>query len=326
MQLQQPKISVNRLAFKLVKRLCDEAKQYGVVVKKTRVGATLIDCGIKAKGGFQAGKIVTEICLGGCGKAEILLKDYGGVELPSIFVRTDNPALAVLGSQFAGWDIKDGGFSAMGSGPARALALKPKETYEKIGYRDDADTAVMVLETSEEPPETLLDRFSKECKVEPRNLFVLLVPVSSVAGSVQVSGRIVETGLLRLERLGLDPTLIAHACGCAPIAPVHPKFAESMGRTNDAVLYGGATYYAINYDGEEEKLMGLVNKAPSSTSKSYGKTFVEILKEANYDFYKIDAEVFAPASVTVNNIKTGSVFEAGRINVEMLKKSFKLKH
>ncbi|MEA2090562.1 MAG: methenyltetrahydromethanopterin cyclohydrolase [Thermoproteota archaeon] len=322
----QRKVSINRLAFKLVKTLCGEHEQYGVTVKKTKTGTTLIDCGIKAKGGFQTGRIVTEICLGGCGKTEILPKKYGNIEFPSIFVRTDNPALAILGSQFAGWKIKDDKIFALASGPARALALKPKKIYEKIGYRDDADVAVLVLETKQEPHKTLLNRFSKECKVEPDNLFILLVPTSSLAGSVQVSGRIVETGLLRLEKLGLDPKLIVHACGYAPIAPVHPKFAEAMGRTNDAILYGGVTYYAINYEGKEEKLGELLDKASSATSKSYGKTFIEILKEVNYDFHKIDADIFAPAVVMVNNVKTGSMFKVGEINVEMLMKSFGFKN
>ncbi len=42
----------------------------------------------------------------------------------------------MLGSQFAGWRIKDGDSIAIGSGPVRALALKPKDVYEEIGYKD----------------------------------------------------------------------------------------------------------------------------------------------------------------------------------------------
>ena len=118
--------SVNRLAWKLLEKLCASAETYGVNVEKTPAGTMIVDAGITAKGGFQAGKIITEICMGGCGKARITHERYGKLTLPSIFVYTDHPVIATLGSQFAGWQIKEDDYFAIGSGPARALALKPK--------------------------------------------------------------------------------------------------------------------------------------------------------------------------------------------------------
>ena len=313
-------LSVNRLAWKLLDKLCENPAFYGVNVEKTGSGATIVDAGIEAKGGFQAGKIITEICMGGCGKAEIIPRRYGELELPSIFVYTDHPVIATLGSQFAGWQIKEGDYFAIGSGPARALALKPKEIYEKIGYRDDFDKAVVVLETDKHPPEKLLERFVKDCHVLSKNLAVILTPTASIAGATQVSGRIIETGIHKLSKLGLDPNVILYAWGCAPISPIHPKFVKAMARTNDAILYGGITYYVIEYEDEEE-LKEIVEKAPSKASKDYGKLFIEIFKEADYDFYKIDPNLFAPAIIIVNNIQTGKIFRAGEINAEILTKS-----
>jgi len=124
-------LSVNRTAWRLAEKLRDKAEVFGVIVEETRSGATLVDAGIKASGGFLAGKIITEICLGGYGKASIFSKEYDGIDFPSIFVCTDHPAVATLGSQYAGWNIKVGKYRAMGSGPARALALKPTELYER---------------------------------------------------------------------------------------------------------------------------------------------------------------------------------------------------
>jgi methenyltetrahydromethanopterin cyclohydrolase len=320
--MPKPKLSVNQTAYSLVKKLCECADELGVLVKKAPSGATLIDAGIEARGGFAAGQAITEICLGGLGKAEISYKRYGDLELPSIFVYTDYPAISSLGSQFAGWQIKADKYTAMGSGPARALSLKPKEVYEKIGYSDASDVAVLVLETSQEPPEEAIAKICEGCNVAPENLFLLLAPTSSVAGSVQISGRIVETGLHKLTELGLDPKLVTHACGIAPVAPVHPKLAQAMGRTNDAIIYAGTAYYTVNADDEE--LRGLLEKAPASASKGYGKPFMEIFKEAGYDFYKIDPGLFAPAVFVVNNSKTGKTFCAGKIDVEVFKKSIKL--
>lgn len=313
-------LSVNRAAWRLVKKLCDEAREYGVVVKENELGATLIDAGIEAEGGFLAGRIVTEICLGGYGRAEIFYKQYDDLELPSVFVYTDHPAIATLGSQFAGWQIKVGKYVAMGSGPARALAQKPQELYEKIGYKDKADLAVLVLETNKYPTNEVITYVSDECKVSPENLFLILVPTTTITGATQISGRVVETGIHKLERLGFDPKLITYACGYAPIAPVHPKFAEAMGRTNDSILYTGMVYCTVNHANDEE-LRKLVEKAPSSASKSYGRPFIEIFKEANYDFYQIDPDLFAPAVLVVNNANTGSTFRGGKINLRVFKRS-----
>jgi methenyltetrahydromethanopterin cyclohydrolase len=313
-------LSVNRLAWKLLEKMCESPDFYAVKIEKTSSGAIIIDAGIKAKGGFQAGKIITEICMGGCGRAEITCRQYGELELPSIFVYTDHPVIATLGSQFAGWQIKEGDYFAIGSGPARALALKPREVYEKIRYRDDFDRAVVVLETDKHPTVNLIERLAEECHVSTEKLAVILTPTASMAGATQVSGRIVETGIHKLDKLGLNPNLVLYAWGCAPIPPIHPKFAQAMARTNDAILYGGTTYCAVECENEEE-LKRIVEKAPSKASKDYGKPFIEIFKEANHDFYKIDPNLFAPAVFIINNVKNGRVFKAGEVNVEILAKS-----
>ena len=317
-------LSVNRLAWKLLQKLYENPDFYGVKIEKASSGATIVDAGVNVKGGFQAGKVITEICMGGCGKAEITCRNYGELELPSIFVYTDHPAIATLGSQFAGWQIKEGEYFAIGSGPARALALKPKEIYEKIRYKDDFDKAVVVLETDKQPPEKLIARLTEDCRISAENLAVILTPTASIAGSTQVSGRIVETGIHKLSKVGLDPNTILYAWGSAPIPPIHPKFAQAMARTNDSILYGGITYYVVEHE-DEEKLKKIVNNAPSKASKDYGKPFIEIFKEANYDFYKIDPKLFAPAVLIVNNAKTGNTFKSGEVNVEALIKSFSLK-
>jgi methenyltetrahydromethanopterin cyclohydrolase len=318
--LSNTKLSVNRAALSLVRKLCAEAENYGVIVEETTSGSTLVDAGIKARGGFLAGKTITEICLGGYGKAQVIPVKYGDFALPSISVQTNHPAVATLGSQFAGWQIKADKYSAIGSGPARALSLKPKELYKKINYRDEADLAILVLETSKRPPDEVIQQISRQCKVTPQNLSLILVPTASVAGSTQVSGRIAETGLHKLTKLGLDPQVVKYAWGCAPIVPVHPRFDEAMGRTNDAILYAGTAHYTVNYEDDKE-LERLVRKTPSSASKGYGRPFLEVFKEAGYDFYKIDPGLFAPAVIVVDNMRTGKIHRAGDLNVEVLKRS-----
>jgi methenyltetrahydromethanopterin cyclohydrolase len=319
-------------ALGLVQKLCNEAEKYNVTMEKSESGATLIDAGINADGGFFAGEIITEICLGGYGRAKVTPIQYGDMILPSVFVLTDHPALSTLASQFAGWQIKGEGFSAIASGPARALALKPKHLYEKLDYKEEASKAVLVLETEKKPPETVIMEIAEKCKVTPKNLFLIMFSTTSLAGATQVSGRIVETGLHKLERLGLDPLIVKHAWGYAPIVPVHPISGEAMGRTNDSILYGGVTNYTLEYEDEQE-LEKIVKQAPSSSSKMLQEAkklaeknprFLEVFKEAGFDFYKIDPDIFAPAVVVVNNIKTGRTFRAGNLDNEVLKDSLGL--
>jgi len=314
-------ISVNRLAWKILEKLLDNPELYGVTVEETAGGTTVVDAGINARGGYEAGRLITEICMGGCARTEITSRKYGNLELPTIIVYSDNPTIATLGSQYAGWQINEGGYFAIGSGPGRALALKPKEIFDEIGYSDTYDKAVVVLETDKPPPDRVLGRLAKDCKVPLENLALILTPTSSISGATQISGRVVETGVHKLRRLGLNPKTILHAFGSAPIAPEHPKSAVAMARTNDAILYGGTAYYTVEQD-DEEKLKEIIEKAPSLASKSYGRPFIDIFRDAGFDFYKIDPDLFAPAVLIVNNVKTGNTYINGEINDKAMKQSF----
>lgn len=316
-------LSINREAIKIVREICSNPEKYNIIIKRSCLGAYIIDAGISARGGFLAGELITRICLGGLAKVNLSSMKIGDIEVPSIRVYTDHPLISTLGSQMAGWRIKVGEYSAMGSGPARALALKPKSIYEKIGYRDESDEAVIVLEAAEEPPEEAIKIIAESCHITTEKLFMIITPTSSIAGLTQISGRIVEVGIYKLLELGLEPRNLLYAFGEAPIPPPHPDNTESMGRANDAILYGGLAYYVVSHD-DDNYLMDLVRRAVSSASRDYGKPFSEIFREAGQDFYKIDPQIFAPAKVTIANKKTGKVFTAGKINVEILLRSMGL--
>lgn len=314
-------LSVNQLAWKLAEKLLNDQAFYGVHASKTTAGATVIDAGVNVPGGFQAGKILTELCMGGAGKAQLGFKAYGDLTLPSITVSSDHPVVAALGSQFAGWRIKEpDGTIAIGSGPARALALKPKNVYEEIGYKDASDKAVLTLESNTLPSDALIEKVTGACNITAENLVAVVAPTASIAGLTQVAGRVVEVGIHKLRTLGLSPKLIRYAVGYAPIPPRCGEFEVAMARTNDAILYGGTVYLVVEHD-DEAALKKIVEQVPSNTSKDYGKPFLQIFREADRDFYKIDHNLFAPAVLMVNNAKTGKVFKAGEINSKVLAES-----
>jgi len=313
-------LSVNQMAWKIAQKFIDNPEFYGVTVSKSTAGATIIDAGVNASGGFQAGKKLTELCMGGAGKAQVGFKTYGDVTFPSITVMSDHPAVAMLGSQFAGWRIKDGDSIAIGSGPVRALALKPKDVFEEIGYKDVSDNAVLTLESNVLPSDALIEKVATASGIQAPNLIVVVAPTASIAGLTQVAGRVVEVGIHKLRTLGLSPKLIRFAMGYAPIPPLGKDFEVAMARTNDAILYGGTVYCTVDYD-DEAALQNIVNQAPSMASKDYGKPFLQIFREADKDFYKIDHGLFAPAVLMINNAKTGRTFKAGQINPKVLAES-----
>jgi methenyltetrahydromethanopterin cyclohydrolase len=314
-------VSVNLEAKKSVDELIAKAEEYNVEVVKLSNGATVIDCGVNVNGSFKAGEYFTKVCLGGLAEVGISIPGdlSENLALPSVKIKTHNPAIATIGSQEAGWRITVGDYFAMGSGPARAIAQADKIEHE-IGYSDDADVAILALESEALPNEEVAQYIADESKVDVKDVYLLVAPTASIVGSIQIAGRVVENGTYKmLEVLGFDVNKVKLAAGIAPIAPVDPK--KAMGKTNDAVLFGGRTYYYIESE-EGDDIKSLAEKLPSSASESYGKPFLEVFEEANYDFFNIDSGMFAPAEVVINDLRTGELFKSGFVNIDLLKKSF----
>lgn len=312
-------LSLNKLALKHVRQFLDEPEYYNVVVERLPSGATIIDTGLNAAGGYEAGLLTTRVAMGGAGAVGLGYADYAGLKLPTVVVSTDYPALSLFGAQLAGWKISVEDYTGDGSGPARALALKPKKVFQKIEYKDSADVAVLLLEGHKKPTDTAARFIAEACGVKPDNVYMLLTTTTSMAGMVQISGRVVETGLFRLDILGLDLKKVKYAVGYAPIMPLHVDGGKAMGRAEDALTYAGVTSYVV--DEEESVLKQMAANAPSSNCKDYGKTSYEIYKAVNFDFTKIDPALFAPAVVTLISAKTGAAFTSGRINDEVIKNS-----
>jgi len=313
-------ISVNKHAMQIVKEAISRKDELQIRVEKRPKGATIIDAGVAVRGGYEAGLMAVRLSMAGLCEVSLSSRPYGDFDLPAINVTTDQPSISTLASQFAGWEIKVGDYFGMGSGPARALALKPKDIYAEIDYKDEADFAIIVVESDRLPPDAVISHVAAECGVKPSKVYALVTPTNSLAGGVQVSGRVVEMGVYKLRRLGLDPKKITYGFGSAPIPTIHPESARAMGRTNDALYYGGETFYTVDFE-DDEKLREIVSKAPSSIGRDYGKPFYDVFKATGFDFYKIDPNLFAPAVVSVNNMRTGQTFRSGQINASVLKET-----
>jgi methenyltetrahydromethanopterin cyclohydrolase len=299
-----------------------QAEELGCAVARLANGATVIDAGVNVPGSLEAGRLFSEACMGGLGKVSFTRLSYrddaGEFWLPAVGVSVSFPHIACMASQYAGWAVQRDKFFAMGSGPARALAAT-EEIFSKLGYKDQADSAVLLLEGRKLPGEAVAAYVAESCGIAPERLTLIIAPTASLAGTVQISARVVETGLHKLVELGFDVTQITGAYGVCPLASIAADDLHAIGRTNDAVLYGGQVQVFVQ--AQDDELAGLVAKVPSSASSDYGAPFYELFKRYDHDFYKIDPLLFSPAEITFNNLASGHNFHAGSVNAALLRAS-----
>jgi len=282
-------------------------------------GARVIDAGVQVEGGYNAGLLLSEICMGGLGDVEYATVVLGGESWPSVHVRTDFPAQACMASQYAGWAIQVDKFFAMGSGPLRAHARVEKELFEKLDYAEQATSGVLVLEGRELPTDAVAAWVARKSGLSPGQLTFVIAPTASLAGGVQISARILETGLHKMETLGFDVRRVVSGMGTAPIAPVATNDLRGIGRTNDCILYGGQAHYTVR--ASDSELAELAVKLPASASKDYGTPFYDIFERYEKDFYKIDPLLFSPAEVWLTSVSSGKTHHAGRTAPEVLRQS-----
>ena len=132
-------ISLNKQVKPLVEQLIESHEKLNLSISESEGGAKIIDAGIKTTGCLEAGRIITEICMGGLGTVSLSMTNNTPNWPLSIHVHSTDPVLSCLGSQYAGWSLSfvqnDDNFSALGSGPCRALAGK-EEIFKDIEYED----------------------------------------------------------------------------------------------------------------------------------------------------------------------------------------------
>lgn len=315
--------SINVLAGRIVDRMVADAAALRLDVRRGALGHLLVDAGAAATGGIAAGIQLAEVCMGGLGRVAVVPVAGAAPWRWQVSVTASNPVLACLASQYAGWSLThgegDSAYSVLGSGPGRAVAQK-EPLFSEIGYFDDGGKAIFVLETDTAPPEELVDRIADECRVVPKDLSFLYAPTQSLAGTVQVTARVLEVALHKAHALGFPLEHIVDGAGQAPLPPPGADFLTAMGRTNDAIIFGG--HVTLFVAGPEEQAQQLASQLPSSASPQYGQPFAETFKAVNYDFYAIDPKLFSPASVSVTALATGRTFHAGKLDAPRLDASF----
>ena len=314
--------SINALTAPLIERLVADADVLRLAVGQDG-GARTIDAGSEVRGSIEAGRRIAEICMGGLGTVTIAPTGPIAAWPYSIVVHSSDPVIACLGSQYAGWSLADeegdSGFFALGSGPGRAVAVV-EELYKELGYRDEAAKIALVLESSSAPPASVVKKVAEATKLKPEDVTFIYAPTQSLAGSTQVVARVLEVALHKAHTVGFDLHSILDGIGSAPLSPQHPDFIKAMGRTNDAIIYGGRVQLFV--DAEDSDAKQLAEQLPSTNSSDHGAPFAEIFSKVNGDFYKIDGALFSPAEAIVTSVRTGNTFRGGRLEPELVDASF----
>lgn len=310
---------LNSAALAVFNQAAAEAEKIGVTPHLLKCGAQVLDFGVQCAGGLAAGLALARITLSDMADVSIVSGDRQISPGPWVQVFTERPLAACMYSQYAGWPVKREKFFAMGSGPMRARRGR-EELLKHFDVHDNQAVAVGSLECDVLPDCAIAQAIAEECSVAPESLFLAVAPTRSLAGSVQVVARSVETSLHKLHELGFDLHQVRSAYGLAPVPPPTPDFAAGIGRTNDAILYGGSVTLWVESKDEDIQRIGV--KLPSNASCDFGLPFVEIFKRYEYDFYKVDPGLFSPAAITIINIKTGRSWSYGGLRADLIARSF----
>jgi methenyltetrahydromethanopterin cyclohydrolase len=296
--------------------LIDDPSRYNVAISR-ETGCRIIDCGVDAPGGLEAGRALAEVCLAGLGQIELVLgSSWPG---PAVRASTDQPTSACIASQYAGWPVARDSYFGMGSGPMRA-ARGREPVFDHVGHLERPDEVIGVLESGKLPDSETSRAMAEECHVDHERLTLLVARTASLAGTIQVVARSIETALHKMHELEFDITRVISGFGVAPLPPAAADDLTAIGRTNDAVLYGGEVTLWV--EGDDDSLIELGPQIPSSSSPDSGRPFSEIFERYERDFYKIDPLLFSPAVITLINTGSGRSFQFGAISTDVLRKSF----
>jgi methenyltetrahydromethanopterin cyclohydrolase len=310
---------LNALAMAIADRIEADHVELRVRVHNLASGTRVIDAGIDMPGGLAAGRAIVDVCMSGLGSRSFVPLTIDGDLYQGVQVWTDHPWLACMASQYAGWAVHVGDFFAMGSGPLRSVARVEHELFDKLSYSEKSDRGVLVLEGRVLPTDDVATHVAERAGIDPRMLTLIVAPTASIAGGVQITARIVETGLHKMDALGFDVRRVVSAYGTAPVPPVAKNDLRAIGRTNDCMLYGGQARYVIQAD--DATLEDLAAKLPASASADYGTPFYEIFQRYDRDFYKIDKLLFSPGEVWLTSATTGRTFHDGRLDGKVLRES-----
>jgi methenyltetrahydromethanopterin cyclohydrolase len=306
--------SLNRMATELVDEAIDFAEELTIDVHGLEGDAAVLDFGVDSPGAVEAGLLLAEVVTAGLATVQTGVDEVAGAPLTHVELSTDHPALALLCAGKAGWELSVDGFEGLGSGPARAL-VGDEAVFERLGYRDEADFAVLAVESDRLPDEAVAARVAERAGVPESGVFLPTHATASITGSVLGAARAAELATFRLFELGYDPLDVLSVTGRAPVAPVAGDEETAMARTVDAVAYGGQVHVVL------DEPLDRPDAITATAADEHGAPFEEIFAGVDWEMADLPVELFGPAQVTVDVVGGGTRI-VGDTHEEILAESF----
>lgn len=306
--------ALNRLATELVDEAIDFAEELGISVHPLEGDAAVIDFGVDHAGALEAGLLLAEIQTAGLASVQTAVADVAGAPRTHVELSTDQPAMALLCAGKAGWELSVDGFEGLGSGPARAL-VAVEDIYDRVGYREDSEFAVLAVETDQLPDESVAAHVAERTGVPESAVFLPAYATASITGSVVAASRAAELATYRLVELGYDPLDVLSVAGRAPVAPVAADESMAMALTNDAIAYGGRVHLTV------AEPVDRVDELVSSAGADHGQPFAAIFDAVGWDMAELPVDLFGPAAVTVD-VVGGETHTVGEVREDVLETSF----
>ena len=285
--------TLNRMATELVDEAIDFAEELTIGVHDLTGDAAVLDFGVERPGAVEAGLLLAEIQTAGLATVQTGIETVGDAPLTHVELSTDHPALGLLCAGKAGWELSVGDFEGLGSGPARALVAE-EDIFGRVGYREDADFAVLAVETDQLPGEEVASAVAERAGVPESAVFLPAYATASVTGSVVAASRAAELATLRLAESGYDPASVLSATGRAPVAPVADGEEAAMARTTDALVYGGQVHLHLEDPVEDPETVA------STAAETYGKPCADVFEGVDWELADLPVDFFGPAQVTLD--------------------------
>lgn len=315
--------SLTKNVMGVVDEILKDPEAIGCQVTRLGCGATVVDMGLNCKGSWKAALLFTRATLG-----DLAIVQLGNFKLNEAYsfaaveVFLEQPMIACMGSQIAGWSLGEGEYATIASGPARSQAVVDSDHYiHMTPYRDSYDRAVVCLQDIRLPGDDLAKEVAAACRVKPENVYILISDSTCITCSMQVSARIIEQSCHKMMRNGFSAEQIVMCRGRAPIAPIVKDELKTMGRINDALIYGSEVEFWV--DAKDEDIETVIHKMVGvSSSPKYGELFVDVFDKAGRNFFNVEVDVHSIAKCQFHNVNTGRSFHAGKIDYELLERSF----
>lgn len=234
--------SVNQVAVELVDEAIDFADDLGIGVTQLENNATVIDCGVSASGGLEAGVLVAEIQAGGLIVTRTRLDSIDGVPWTDLELECDDPGRLRRVSR-PGNVLRTDGFSGVIGGPVQVLlgdSIPPRE--------DEFDFTVVTCYSTDLPGASAARQIAEQTGTPTSGVFFVVCPLDSLSGRAALAATTPSGVLSLIGSAGIDSSEMQAVTARAPIPPRKTSMVETG---IDAMELGGSVQVFVSRDVED---------------------------------------------------------------------------